>query len=197
MPGGKGDYTDWLTNDTAAIRDRNLARTARLLEMTPPAQRDRLVAAVRAGLDQGAAPPEIPGRLSALIGPWRAGETPPTTVPASERGRESFVTYCAPCHQTDGTGMERLAAPLRGSPWVLGPEEPLIRIALHGLKGQLVMPAMGTLDDQQLAGILTYIRTAWGHTAGPVAADSVARVRAATEGRKTPWTREELSSPRR
>ena len=65
------------------------------------------------------------------------------------------------------------------------------------------MPAMGTLDDQQLAAILTYIRTAWGHAAGPIAAETVARVRAASEGRTSPWTRDELarqepvSTPRR
>ncbi len=89
--------------------------------------------------------------------------------------------------------MARLAPPLRESPWVLGSEDPLIRIALQGLKGQLVMPGMGGLDDQQLSGILTYLRRAWGHSAAPVAADTVARVRAASEERKTPWTREELS----
>jgi mono/diheme cytochrome c family protein len=89
--------------------------------------------------------------------------------------------------------MERLAAPLRKSPLVLGPEDSLIRVALHGLKGELVMPAMGTLDDQQLAAILTYVRSAWGQTASPIAAEAVGRVRAGSEGRKTPWTREELA----
>jgi mono/diheme cytochrome c family protein len=89
--------------------------------------------------------------------------------------------------------MDRLAPPLSGSPLVLGLEDSLIRIALHGLKGELVMPAMGTLDDQQLAAILTYIRTAWGHTASPIAAETVARVRAGTEGRTVPWTRDELA----
>ena len=42
--------------------------------------------------------------------------------------------------------MARLAPPLRESPWVLGSDDPLIRIALQGLKGQLVMPGMGALD---------------------------------------------------
>jgi mono/diheme cytochrome c family protein len=76
---------------------------------------------------------------------------------------------------------------------VLGREDALIRIALHGLKGELLMPPMGTLDDQQLAAILTYIRSAWGHAAAPIAAETVARVRAGSEGRSTPWTREELT----
>jgi mono/diheme cytochrome c family protein len=58
------------------------------------------------------------------------------------------------------------------------------------------MPAMETLDDGQLAAILTYIRGAWGHRAAPVSAESIARVRAATASRQTPWTKEELAAVR-
>jgi putative membrane-bound dehydrogenase-like protein len=227
MPGGKGDYTDWETNYTPQISDRSLTRLARLLEMAPANHRDRLLAGVKAGLEQGAAPEVVPERLSALVGRWWAdhphtgalldvaarlghpdavkmartvgGARPRTAGPAAgEPGRDPFLTYCAPCHQTDGSGMERLAAPLRNSTWVLGQEDLLIRIVLNGLKGELVMPPMSTLDDQQLAAILTYIRRAWGHEAGPVSPETVARVRATSEGRKTPWTRDELSTnPRR
>ena len=68
--------------------------------------------------------------------------------------------------------MARLAAPLRNSKWVLGREDLLARIVLNGLKGELLMPPMGTLDDQQLAAILTYIRRAWGHEAGPVSPET-------------------------
>jgi putative membrane-bound dehydrogenase-like protein len=193
MPGGQGDYTDWQTNDTPQISDRNLTRVARLLEMAPAGQRDRLLTGVRAGLEEGTAPQRIPDRLVAFIGPWRPGQPNAAVASKAERGRDLFETYCAPCHQSDGGGMERLAPPLRQSPLVLGQEGSLIRIALNGLKGQLVMPPMGTLDDQQLAAILTYIRTAWGHTGGPIAFETVGRVRAATEGRQGPWTRDELA----
>ena len=92
--------------------------------------------------------------------------------------------------------MARLATPLRQSKWVLGHEDPLIRIVLNGLKGDLLMPPMSTLDDQQLAAILTYVRRAWGHEAGPVAAETVARVRAGSAGRQTPWTVKELAAVR-
>ena len=90
--------------------------------------------------------------------------------------------------------MARLATPLRNSKWVLGNEELLIRIVLNGLKGDLLMPAMGTLDDQQLAAILTYTRRAWGHEAGPVSPATVGRVRAGSQGRQSPWTVSELSA---
>jgi len=53
---------------------------------------------------------------------------------------------------------------------------------------------MGTLDDQQLAAILTYVRRAWGHQAGPVSPETLRSVRAASQGRQTPWTVNELSA---
>lgn len=232
MPGGKGDYTEWETNYTAAVSDRSLTRLARLLELAPAAQRDRLLAGVRLGLEQGAAAERVPARLLTVIDRWWAdhsktvdllhvaarlghpdavekaravagdrvsrGRERAQTVGtvADERGKEAFLTQCAPCHQSDGSGMPRLAPPLRSSKWVLGDEEPLVRIVLNGLKGDLLMPAMGTLDDQQLAAILTYVRGAWGHEAGPISPETVERIRAASQGRQAPWTANELSAIR-
>jgi putative membrane-bound dehydrogenase-like protein len=230
MPGGKGDYSDWETNYTPEISDRNLTRLARLLEMAPVTHRDRLLAGVKAGLEQGAAPERVPVRLSAVIDRWwsdgpqtgalldvaarlRHPEAMKKAIAAAgdpgsgrtakeltagpiayERGREAFLIHCAPCHQTDGSGMARLAAPLRNSRWVLGREDLLARIVLNGLKGELLMPPMGTLDDQQLAAILTYIRRAWGHQAGPVSPEILESVRARSQGRQAPWTANELSA---
>jgi putative membrane-bound dehydrogenase-like protein len=231
MPGGKGDYTDWVTNHTPVISDRNLTRLARLLELAPSAaHRDRLLAGVTAGLDEGPPVEQVPARLRSVISRWWADQPrsgallavavrlrhpdavqefaaagPGSDVAArertagtaaDERGSDGFLTYCAPCHQTDGTGMERLGAPLRNSTWVLGDDARLIRIVLNGLKGDLLMPPMGTLDDQQLAEVLTYIRRAWGHQAGPVLPDTVARIRAASGARTTPWTKDELLAQR-
>ena len=77
---------------------------------------------------------------------------------------------------------------------MLGREDLLARIVLNGLKGELLMPPMGTLDDQQLAAILTYIRRAWGHEAEPISPELMERVRAQSLGRQTPWTVSELSA---
>lgn len=230
MPGGKGDYTEWETGYTPEISDRNLTRLARLLEMAPVTLRDRLLAGVKAGLEQGVAPARVPAQLSTLIDAWwsngpqtgvllevaarignpdaakkaiaaagrpasgRSNRAPAAGPVVYERGREAFLIHCAPCHQTDGSGMARLAAPLRNSRWVLGREDLLARIVLNGLKGELLMPPMGSLDDQQLAAILTYIRRAWGHQAGPVSPEILASVRAASAGRRAPWTANELAA---
>jgi mono/diheme cytochrome c family protein len=230
MPGGKGDYTEWETNYTPEISDRNLTRLARLLEMAPPAHRDRLLAGAAAGLEQGTAPAGVPEPLLAVIGRWwsdqphtealvdvavdlrhpeavkqaivaagdprrgSADSSPARGTTAGERGKEAFLTHCAPCHQTDGSGMARLAAPLRNSRWVLGREDALARIVLNGLEGELLMPPLGTLDDQQIADILTYIRRAWGNDAGPVSSGIVTTARAGSRGRTTPWRADELSA---
>jgi mono/diheme cytochrome c family protein len=197
MPGGKGDYTEWVTNYTPGVSDRNLTRLARLLEMAPASHRDRLLAGAHAGLEQGAPAQRMPQRLMAFMGTSGKPDQPNRPRAATltaERGRNEYLTYCAPCHQTDGSGMTRLATPLRNSKWVLGPEDLLGRIVLNGLRGDMLMPALGTLDDQQLSAILTYVRGAWGHAAGPVSPETVGRIRTASQGRDVPWTATELSA---
>jgi putative membrane-bound dehydrogenase-like protein len=223
MPGGKGDYTEWVTNDSPQVRSRRLTQLARLFEISP-ADRGRLLTGAAAGLAEGPPVDEPPPRLTALVDRyWRegppsgplvslathlkhpealarganagrrgTGPSVPAAPPPLAAGRDAFITHCAPCHQTDGAGLDRLGAPLRDSALVLGPDDRLIRLVLHGLQGELQMPAMGTLDDDQLAGVLTYIRTAWGHAAPAVSPEAVARVRQQTKARTRPWTKAEL-----
>ena len=97
-------------------------------------------------------------------------------------------------------GQEGLAPPLVGSEW-LRSEDRLVRILLHGLRGPIVvkgqpfeldMPALGILEDEQIATILTYIRNEWGHSFPPVTTETVKKVRASTSERQDSWTQEEL-----
>jgi hypothetical protein len=94
-----------------------------------------------------------------------------------EVGRQQFAVVCAQCHRPDGMGQEGKAPPLVGSPWVLGPDRRVIRIVLHGARGpfpvrdrtfNLDMPSLKALTDDQIAGVLTYVRRSWGHEAPPV-----------------------------
>jgi mono/diheme cytochrome c family protein len=48
------------------------------------------------------------------------------------------------------------------------------------------------LDDQQLADVLTYVRSAFGNQAPAVKLEEVKAVRESTKGRTTPWTAVEL-----
>ncbi len=108
-------------------------------------------------------------------------------------GKLAYETQCASCHQTDGSGMERMAAPLQGSKFVKGDKERLIHLVLNGLRGETMqMPPMGTLTNEELADILTYIRNRWGNGSAPVSPDTIEKVRAETGDRDQPWTRKEL-----
>jgi mono/diheme cytochrome c family protein/glucose/arabinose dehydrogenase len=109
-----------------------------------------------------------------------------------EAGARRYGAVCAACHQEDGRGQEGMATPLVESEWVLGHPRRLIRIVLHGLEGEMLMPPMGQLSDNQVAAVLTYIRRAWGHGASPVDPDFVAEIRGETTGRDRPYTPDQL-----
>jgi mono/diheme cytochrome c family protein len=144
-----------------------------------------------------------------LTWPGKPGAEPETAVrPLTQeeqkrfdQGKELFLISCGACHQPHGLGQEGLAPPLVDSEWVLGSPRRLVRIVLQGLHGpinvkgkafQLDMPALGVFDDEQIAGILTYVRREWGHTADPVEPELVRTIRAETEKHEEAWTEAEL-----
>lgn len=116
-----------------------------------------------------------------------------------ERGRAMFETTCALCHDASGAGQAGRAPALVGSPWLLGPGDRVVRIALNGLHGPRAsayatgMPSWRAFEDRDLAAILSYARGAWNNRAGPISASLVAAVRRATDARVEPWTYDELS----
>lgn len=119
-----------------------------------------------------------------------------------ETGRQMFNAICAQCHQPSGLGMEGLAPPLVDSEWVLGPQQRVVRIVLNGVHGpiqvgkktvELEMPGLGSLDDDQIASVLTYIRREWGHEANPIDPQTVKQIRGDTAKRgEAQWTMDEL-----
>lgn len=116
-------------------------------------------------------------------------------------GERLFAAACAACHQLDGAGMAGLAPPLLDSEWVAGPVDRPIRIVLHGVKGPIEaagqqwdreMPGQGHLGDQELADILSYVRTRFGRVQQLVGKEDVSALRKAHAARKEPWTATEL-----
>lgn len=120
---------------------------------------------------------------------------------------QALYQLCSACHQPNGLGTAGLFPPLAGSEWVTEPNPArLIRIPLHGLTGPIevsgqqwngAMAALGgSLSNEDLAAILTYIRQAWGNDAPPVTPEEVAAVRTETASRPedgtAPWTAQEL-----
>jgi len=58
----------------------------------------------------------------------------------------------------------------------------------------LVMPTLkAALDDEAIANVLTFVRNSWGHAAGAVTPETVARVRTMTASREEPWNDADLA----
>jgi mono/diheme cytochrome c family protein/glucose/arabinose dehydrogenase len=144
-----------------------------------------------------------------LVWPGKPGApAPPVIKPLTEKqtalfekGKTIYATLCAACHQPHGFGLDGLAPPLVGSEWVLGKTDVLARIVMHGLAGpvkvsgrtyNLAMPPLPQLTDEDIAGVLTYIRREWEHTASAVETKSVTAIREQEKGRMMMWTETEL-----
>jgi mono/diheme cytochrome c family protein len=112
-----------------------------------------------------------------------------------------YEAICIACHQPHGLGQEGLAPPLVDSEWVSGSEQRLARIRAprlarpghgEGQKYEQDMPALGVLEDDQVANILTYIRREWGHQFPPVSVETVKKIREENAKREDSWTEAEL-----
>ena len=126
-------------------------------------------------------------------------EVVPLTLEQQKRyaqGQEVYNNLCVACHQPDGQGREKIAPSLVSSRYVIAADAGIpTRIVLAGKEGAVgLMPPLGaTLTDEQIAGVLTYIRREWGHTASAVAPADVKEVRGMTASRARPWTEDEIS----
>jgi mono/diheme cytochrome c family protein len=134
------------------------------------------------GLDPGVAPTA----KKVAAGPGAAGAT--AELGPAERGKKIYMANCATCHQGSGAGVAGQYPPLAGSEWVMGSTKRLGMILLKGLEGPLTVkgaqygsavmqPWEKTLTDQKIADVLTYIRSEWGNTGGPVAPEGIAALR--------------------
>jgi len=91
-------------------------------------------------------------------------EQPTNPQELASHGQTVYIEYCAECHQTDGTGWSTLYPRLVGNPIVtLHDPEPIIRTVLYG-QGSM-MPFREKLNSEQVAEVLTYIRSSWGNQA--------------------------------
>ncbi len=157
MSGAVGHGTQYLS-------DKDLYSIARFLKSLPAADRDQT--------------PWVYDRTEALA--LRNGDT-------SARGARVYVDRCAACHRTDGTAYPTTFPPLAGNPVVMNPApDSLVRIVIAGSTvpamrsspSSFVMPGFGgTMTDQQVADVVSFIRASWGNNADPVTVTEVARLR--------------------
>ena len=88
-------------------------------------------------------------------------------------GEKLYVDYCSSCHKTDGNGVADIFPALRNNKYVKGDKSFLAKILLEGSAvlpsakssgnaGTEKMASFNFLNDEQIAGILTYIRQNFG-----------------------------------
>ena len=103
------------------------------------------------------------------------------------RGKTVYLQRCMVCHQADGGGVPKLNAPLDASTAVNGSDiSKLVKYIVKGLNDRIeidgefyanAMPAADDLKDQQIADVLTFIRSNWSNKAGPVTLTQVKQIR--------------------
>jgi mono/diheme cytochrome c family protein len=104
-----------------------------------------------------------------------------------ERGQKIYDNQCATCHQAAGEGVAGIYPTFAGNNTVASPiATNAIRIVLNGgyppsTSGNprpYGMPPFGqTLNDDEVASVVSYIRNTWGNQAGMVSPSEVNRYR--------------------
>jgi mono/diheme cytochrome c family protein len=123
-------------------------------------------------------------------------DRPPTPLPSSESslllslGKQIYDRDCASCHGATGLGMPPNYPPLAGNQSIqMSSAVNAIRMVLNGgyppgTAGNPMpygMPPFAQrLSDDEVAAVVTYIRTSWGNRGAPVTARQANELRTAT-----------------
>ena len=160
-----GSMTEAFNNSTQFMNDDDLAAIARYLKSLPgDPQRD------------GA--------------PW-AYQAVAANARTDAPGAHTYATRCASCPGADGKGQPDWMPPLAGATSALATETAsAINITLNGAQRVVAagvpdayrMPALREqLSDQDIAEVLTYVRSTWGNHGSAVEAKAVGKLREHTD----------------
>jgi mono/diheme cytochrome c family protein len=151
--------------------------------------------------------------LLALIACGGGGEqtggdttTTTTTTTVTPTGGEAlYQQRCLSCHQATGEGLPGTYPPLAGSEFVNAADPGVpARILIHGISGPItvkgteynnLMPPYGVgvqMSDDEVAQLLTYVRSSFGNTGSAVTAADVKKARDETASHTGPMTVELL-----
>lgn len=123
----------------------------------------------------------------------------PETQKLLDVGKTVFM-QCAACHGPDGkTLIPGMAPNLAGSSIATGPTERPVAVVLNGIQPEgrfqgVMVPWKAMLSDEQIAGVLTYVRSSFGNQAPPITVGMVAHARAKYAGQVTPLKRTEVEA---
>ena len=104
-------------------------------------------------------------------------------------GRTIYATHCASCHLVDGTGMPPAYPPLAGNPSItMSISVNPLRMVLNGgyppqtrqnARPYGMPPFAQILSDEEIAAVVTYIRTSWGNRGDAVSSRDANAMRTA------------------
>jgi len=102
-------------------------------------------------------------------------------VPTTEKGHPGkvvYIKYCLVCHQADGSGVPGMYPPLGKGSWVgKDPKGLSGKVEVNGEVFKSAMPAQVQLTDQEIAYVLSYIRTDFGNSFDTIDAGLVKIIR--------------------
>jgi mono/diheme cytochrome c family protein len=88
-----------------------------------------------------------------------------------QKGKEIYTLHCQSCHMENGQGQPDIFPPLAKTTYIKDVKKN-IKIILEGQSGEItvngkkynsMMPAQPYLTDQEIADVLTYVRSSWGN----------------------------------
>ncbi len=100
-------------------------------------------------------------------------------------GKTVYQKYCLTCHQADGSGVPGMFPPLSPNEWIADKDK-MIELMLNGQSGEItvngevynnLMPAHDFLSDQEIADVISYVRSSFGNDLEPVSKEKVAAAR--------------------
>ena len=100
-------------------------------------------------------------------------------------GKNVFTTTCVACHQANGEGIPNVFPPLAKSDYLNKDKGRAIETVIKGLSGEVivngkkyngVMPPP-SLNEKQIAAVLTYVYSQWGNSNKKVTEEEVAKIK--------------------
>ncbi|MFA5915326.1 MAG: c-type cytochrome [Burkholderiales bacterium] len=167
-----GNMAEVIHLSTQHVADADLTAIATYLKSLPPGEHDLPM-------------PATPVRAVAAAVPANLFTT---------RGGLAYVQFCVDCHRQDGAGVKGVFPALERDPTIPAADPAtLLHITLTGWKTAetaahprvYTMPSFARLSDQEIAEILSFVRTAWDNRAEAVAASQVKKMRAQLDPKTT------------
>ncbi len=108
-----------------------------------------------------------------------------SSAPTEHPGKKVYDQYCKACHQNQGQGVPSIFPPLTPNKYVEDKEQ-IIAIVLNGMSGKMeldgetyngLMTPHAHLTNQQLADVITYVRSSFGNQLEGVSPDEIQAAR--------------------